>query len=95
MYSIYFISIFFGFLSILLPNFFYYFLYKIFVENRIFSYKKILLLLYTFEVIKILLFIVLCIFIFKYVTLNELLYFISLCFIQVLLFCFYLKKAFK
>lgn len=94
MYFINFLSIFLGFFSILIPNLFYFILYKIFVEKYKHSAKKILLFLYFFEVLKIVLFIVLCIFIFNYVTINSSLYFISLCFIQILFFLMIIKKTF-
>ena len=91
----YIISIFIGFLSIFLPNFLVFFLYKIFLKNKKNSSKKILLFLYLFEVSKILLFIVLCIFALKYVTIIKSWYFISVCFVQFVFFGFFFKKAYK
>ena len=88
-------SVFLGFFSIFFPNLIYFIFYNIFIKNCFYSAKKILLFLYSFELLKIVLFVVLCIFVFKYVKLNELLYFISLCFFQILLFIITIKMTFK
>ena len=92
-YFIYLWSIILGFVSVLLPNFFIVIFYKFFLKEN--SAKKILCFLYCSELFKITLFIVLCIFIFKYATIIKSLYFVSVFFIQVVCFFILFKITHK